>query len=220
MVSRRLMKKSDVLPDFNARIPLLALFISDAEHNRLELKSLHERLKVNEANLKLAYANIIPNPTVAFGLWWNVPTGPKITAVFFTINAFSPTGSVNQGQIFQYKATAKQLRYQITAQQNQISTDVASAYQNLVASRDKLKIYQDHVLADSYEVARLARRSYEVGQSDITATLAAQQANVQTRSAYWDAVMSYQQSFTDLRAGLWLFLAIAGFECRLGARRE
>jgi len=193
-------EKSEVLPDFNARLAPLAQFISDAESRRLEIKSLQQQLRVNEANLKLAYINIVPNPTIALGKSYagNLPTGPKTTAVFFTVNAFSPTGSVNQGQIFQYKATAKQLHYQITAQRNQISTDVASAYQNLVASRDKLKIYQQHVLADSYEVARLARRSYEVGQSDITATLAAQQANVQTRSAYLDAVSSYQQSFTDL----------------------
>ena len=54
------------------------------------------------------------------------------------------------------------------------------------------------MLADSYEVARLARRSYEVGQSDITSTLQAQQANVQIRSQYLDAVMSYASAFTDL----------------------
>jgi cobalt-zinc-cadmium efflux system outer membrane protein len=181
-------------------MPPLAQFISGAELNRLEIKSLQQQLRVNEANLHTAYANVIPNPTIAFGksTGGNAPTGPKITAVFFTLNVSSPTGSVNQGQIFQYKSSSKQLRYQITAQRNQIATDVSSAYQNLLASREKLRIYQEHVLADSFEVARLARRSYEVGQSDITATLAAQQANVQIRSAYLDAVMSYQQSFTDL----------------------
>lgn len=61
-----------------------------------------------------------------------------------------------------------------------------------------MRVYQEHVLADSYEVARLARRSYEVGQSDITSTLQAQQANVQIRSQYLDAVTSYAQSFTEL----------------------
>jgi outer membrane protein TolC len=54
------------------------------------------------------------------------------------------------------------------------------------------------VLADSNEVARLSRRSYEVGQSDINSTLLAQQANIQIRSQYLDAVMQYQQAYTDL----------------------
>jgi cobalt-zinc-cadmium efflux system outer membrane protein len=143
---------------------------------------------------------MIPNPSLAFGksVQGNVPTGPKLTAVFFTLNAPLPTVNFNQGPIYQYKATGRQLKYQTAAQRNQIGTDVASAYQNLLAQREKLRTYQEHVLAESFEVARLARRSYEVGQSDITATLAAQQANVQVRSAYLDAVQSYQLAFTDL----------------------
>jgi len=193
-------QKSDVLPDPKESVPPLALFLSIAENNRLELKSLHQQIKVNDANLKGAYGNMIPNPSIAVGKSYagNLPTGPKITAVFFTINVQSPTANFNQGNIAQFKATAKQLHYQIQAQRNQISADVSSAYQTMLGARAKLFTYQDHILADSYETARLARRSYEVGQSDITATLAAQQANVQIRSQYLDAVTTYQQSFTDL----------------------
>ncbi len=193
-------QKSDVLPDPKESVPPLALFLSMAEDNRLELKSLNQQLKVNDANLKGAYGNMIPNPTIAVGKSYagNLPTGPKITAVFFTINVQSPTSNFNQGNIVQYRATAKQLHYQIQSQKNQISAGVSSAYQTMLGARAKLFTYQDHILADSYETARLARRSYEVGQSDITATLAAQQANVQIRSQYLDAVSTYQQSFTDL----------------------
>jgi outer membrane protein TolC len=84
------------------------------------------------------------------------------------------------------------------SQKNQITQQVSSAYNNVLAARQKLKVYQDHVLADSYEVARLARRSYEVGQSDITATLQVQQANINIRLQYLDAVRLYQEAFTDL----------------------
>lgn len=199
-------EKSDVLPDFSKSVEPLAIYLSTAENNRLELKSLREQIKVNQARLESAYGNIVPNPSIALGksTEGNVPTGPKITAVFFTINSGMPMTNVNQGNIALYKAMTKQLNYQISSQKNQIETDVSSAYQNLLAARGKLQTYQDHVLADSFEVARLARRSYEVGQIDITATLAAQQANVQTRSAYLDAVASYQSSFTDLEQALGL----------------
>ena len=192
--------KTDVLPDFSKTVEPLPIFESMAEENRLELKSLQQQLKLNDVNLKGAYGNMIPNPSLAFGksVQGNVPTGPKLTAVFFTLNAPLPTVNFNQGPIYQYKATGRQLKYQTAAQRNQIGTDVASAYENLLAQREKLRTYQEHVLAESFEVARLARRSYEVGQSDITATLAAQQANVQVRSAYLDAVQSYQLAFTDL----------------------
>jgi outer membrane protein, heavy metal efflux system len=193
-------QKSDVLPDFSQCVEPLALYESRAENNRLELKSLREQIKLNQTLIESAYGNVIPNPSIALGKSsaGNVPTGPKVVAVFFTINSSMPMTNTNQGNIGLYKATAKQLRFQVAAVRNQIATDVSSAYQNLLAARGKLQAYQAHVLADSFEVAHLARRSYEVGQIDITATLAAQQANVQTRSAYLDAVSSYQTSFTDL----------------------
>ncbi|MBX9720330.1 MAG: hypothetical protein K2X81_02950, partial [Candidatus Obscuribacterales bacterium] len=55
-----------------------------------------------------------------------------------------------------------------------------------------------HILHDSFEVARRARRSYEVGQSDITSTLQTQQNNVLIRSLYLQAIQLYQDAFTEL----------------------
>ena len=193
-------EKSDIMPDFDKPIPPLQDFIDMAFENRLELKSLTAQLRVNSANLRNAYGNIIPNATLTFGRSsaGNVAAGPKLTAIFFTLNAEMPVTNWHQGDIFTYKATDKQLHYQIGAMRNQVTSEVTSAYQNLVAQREKIQEYQKHVLADSYEVARLARRSYEVGQSDITSTLQAQQGNVQIRSQYLDAVMSYASAFADL----------------------
>src|SRR5690606_18297778 len=103
-----------------------------------------------------------------------------------------------QGDIAKFKALGRQLRYQTEAQKNVITQDVCSAYNNVLAARTKLRYYEEHVLADSYEVARLARRSYEVGQSDITSTIQAQQQNVQIRTQYLEAIQLYQQAFTAL----------------------
>lgn len=192
--------KSDVLPDFSKQVPPLEDFITMANDHRLELKSLAKQILVNRANYIGAYGNTIPNANVATGksTEGNPSFGPKLTAVFFSVNSEMPMTNWNQGDIFKFKATGKQLAYQVGSQKNQILADVSSAYQNLVAQREKIRVYQEHVLADSLEVARLARRSYEVGQSDITATLQAQQANVQIRGQYLDAVTSYANAFTDL----------------------
>jgi cobalt-zinc-cadmium efflux system outer membrane protein len=195
---------SDVLPDYVRAVPPLQHFIDEALQNRLELKSLAMQVKVNKANLKGAYGNALPDPSLAFGKSTtgnpgpNIPVGPKLTAVFFTLEAEMPTANFHQGAIYNFRAIQNQLRYQIASQSNQILSDVSSAYNNLIAARNKIKVYQDRLLADSNEVARLARRSYEVGQSDITATLAAQQANVQTKTAYLDAINSYAGALTDL----------------------
>lgn len=192
--------RSDVLPNFDKAVPPLEEFIDISTECRLELKSLAKQILVNQANSMGAYGGVIPNPSLAFGksTAGNPTLGPKLTAVFFTLNTELPIANFNQGDIFQYKATGKQLIYQVASQKNQILSEVTSAYQNLIAQREKIRVYQEHVLADSLEVARLARRSYEVGQSDITSTLQAQQANVQIRGQYLDAVTSYANAFTDL----------------------
>jgi cobalt-zinc-cadmium efflux system outer membrane protein len=147
-----------------------------------------------------AVGNIIPNPSIAYGSSTNInlPSGPKLNGTFVTINAEIPLYTFSQGDIARLKATITQYQYQEKALRNQVVADVTSAYNNLMTARNRIRTYQDHVLADSAEVARLARRSYEVGQSDITSTLAAQQANFQVRQAYLDAVSAYQAAFTDL----------------------
>jgi len=198
------LEKSDILPDYDKPVPPLNEFIDLAMQNRLELKSLAMQLKVNSANLQGSYGNVIPDPNIALGKSTTgnpgiqVPTGPKLTAVFFTVNAEMPMSNFNQGQIWQYKATETQLKYQVLSQRNQVLAEVSSAYNNLIAARKKIRVYQTKLLADSAEVARLARRSYEVGQSDITATLQAQQANIAVRSSYLDAINAYASAFADL----------------------
>lgn len=193
-------QKSDIMPDYSHDVPALNAFIERALANRLELKSLSMQLKVNRANLNAAYGNILPNTLFAYGksTAGNPGSGPKLTSVFMTLNQELPFYNFNQGAIWQYWATQRQLTYQVAAQRNQVTGDVTSAYNDLLAARKKLRVYQEKLLFDSNEVARLARRSYEVGQSDITAALAAQQANVQVQNAYLDAVNSYASAFTSL----------------------
>ena len=193
-------RKSDILPDFSRDIAPISLFIEKASQSRLEIGNIGLQVQVNAANATGNYLNILPDPSLALGksTAGNPNAGPKVTAVFFTLNQELPITNFQQGGIFNYKALKAQIIYQLAAQKNVIASDVANAYNNLVAARDKIRVYQDRLLRDSNEVARLAQRSYEVGQSDITATLAAQQANIQTRSAYLDAVSSYASAFTDL----------------------
>lgn len=193
-------EKSDLLPDFERPLPPMQDLLQMALANRLELKLIKQNIAVAKAQLYNTYGNIIPNPTVATGrsITGNPPTGPKLNGFFVTLNFEMPVLSFQQGEIARLKATIRQYYKQYQAQENQVTAEVAAAYNNLVAARERIRVYQDHVLADSLEVARLAQRSYEVGQSDITSTLAAQQANVQIRSQYLDAVSAYQQAFTDL----------------------
>ena len=197
-------RKSDLLPDYSVPVPPVTDFIAEALENRIELKTNEAQIRLVKAQLMNASGNILPNPNIAFGssTETNLPSGPKLNGIYTTINQEIPLYNFQQGSIFQMRATLKQFKMQEIAIRNQVTADVTSAYSNLITARNRIQSFQDHVLADSAEVARLARRSYEVGQSDITATLAAQQANVQVRQNYLDAVTNYQQSLTDLEQSI------------------
>ena len=197
-------EKNDLLPNFEEPVPPLTDYIAQAMENRLELKGISQQIKVANAQLLNAWGNIPPDPTMTIGnsVAGNPPLGPKLRAYFVTLNLELPALNVQQGEIARLKATIKQLKAQYASQQNVVISEVSAAYQNLLTFRERIRVYQEHVLADSQEVARLARRSYEVGQSDITSTLQAQQANFNIRNLYLDNVSAYQQSFIDLEQSI------------------
>lgn len=206
----------DLLPDFNKDLPQLDVLMAAAKENRLELKVLEQSIKTGQANLRVAYGNVIPNPIVGAGS--SAVNGPRIDTRTLNpgdplpINKFNgyfiqvyqelPIFNFNQGDISLYRATLRQLKSQVVAQENIIQQEVSSSYQKVLAARQKILTYQEKLLNDSNEVARLSRRSYEVGQSDITSTLLTQQANIQIRNQYLDAVNTYQQAFTDLEQSI------------------
>lgn len=206
----------DLLPDFNKEMPKLDVLLAAAQQNRLELKVLARAIAAAKAQLKVAYGEILPNPTLGVGS--SVVNGPPLDPaqldpdkplpknVFhgYFIQVFQPLPifDLNQGDISKYRATIRALNSQVTSQENVIQQEVSAAYQRVLAARQRILTYQQKLLNDSNEVARLARRSYEVGQSDITSTLLTQQANIQIRNQYLDAVNSYQQAFTDLEQSI------------------
>jgi len=197
-------EKSDFLPDFEEPLPSLGYFISVALENRWELIVIKKQLKLTNTQLRVTYGNVIPDQTVSIGQSraGNPSPGPRLLGFYVVAPIEIPIYNFQQGDISRLKATTRQYYLQYASQRNQVLADVSSAYKNLVAARDRIRAYRDHVLADSEEVARLARRSYEVGQSDITSTLLAQQANIQIRSQYLDAVSLYEQAYTDLEQSI------------------
>jgi cobalt-zinc-cadmium efflux system outer membrane protein len=193
-------EKSDLLPNLNAPPPALKDLIARAMDQRWDLKVVKQQIAVAQAQLYTAAGNIIPDPSYGIGssVGGNPPTGPQLKGYFLTLNIELPVFTYSQGDIARLRATIKQYHAQYAATQNQVVQDVTLAYNSLMMARDKIKVYQEHILADADEVARLARRSYEVGAADITSTLQAQQQNVQTKQAYLDAVTNYTQAYTDL----------------------
>ena len=197
-------EKTDLLPDFEKPLPALDSLLASAMSRRLELKIIAQSIRTNEMRIKESYGNIMPNPLLTFGraITGNPPEGPKLRGYHITANIELPVLDRQQGNIVRLRATIKSLKTNMVAQKNSIVAEVCSAYQKLVMARERIRMYQERVLSQSSKVARMASLSYQVGQSDITSALAAQQANIQVRSQHLDAVLAYQLALTDLEQAI------------------
>lgn len=197
-------ERNELLPDFSKEFPSLDSLIQEALRSRMDLKAVQQSIVVNQANIRIARANILPNPQLNVGdsFSGNPPTGPATRGFFIGVTEEVPLLNRQQGDRTRLKAINIQLNRQLEARKNVITEEVVSAYQQQVAARERIAYFQDKILAASDTVVTMAKCGYEVGESDITSTLAAQQANVQAKAAYLDAVRLFQQSLTDLEQAI------------------
>ncbi|MBX9692902.1 MAG: TolC family protein, partial [Cyanobacteria bacterium] len=191
---------TELLPDFSKEIPSLDLLVADGLKNRLDLKAAQQKIAVNRSGMRNAVANIVPNLQLNAGNSYsgNPPDGPATRGYFLGVTQEIPVFNFQQGETARLKALNIQLNRELESTKNVATEEVITAYQQFAAARERVGLYQSKILPASEKVSKMARRGYEVGQTDITSTLAAQQANIQTKVAYLDAVRSYQQALTDL----------------------
>lgn len=195
---------NELLPDFTKQLPTLDALISDALNNRLDINLVRQNIAVNKANMRSVIANILPNPQLNIGHSYsgNPPDGPATHGYFVGVTQEIPVLNFQQGERARLHAQSVQLQRELESTKNVITEEVISAYQQLSAARERVAYFQEKILVASDKVSKMAKRGYEVGQSDITATLAVQQANVQTKASYLEAIRSYQQALTDLEQSI------------------
>ncbi|RTL37248.1 MAG: TolC family protein [Candidatus Melainabacteria bacterium] len=194
-------EKNELLPVPSHRLPSLDVLIAEALKTRLDLKVVDQALGVNAANLKLVRGNILPNPVFNVGNSYSGnPPKPSVSTrgFYIGVNQELPVLNFQQGELARLHAVRKQLLFERESTKNKIQEEVVTAYQQVEAATERVVLFQSSILPKSREVASLSRKSYEYGQTDINATLSAQQANVQVQSSYLETVRTYQQSMTDL----------------------
>lgn len=194
----------ELLPDFNQQMKPLDDLLNDASNSRLDLKVVKQSLAVNQASMRAAVGNILPNPQINVGSSYsgNPPEGPATRGYFIGLTQELPVLNFQQGERARLRAQNIQIKRELESTRNVVTEEVLSAYQQLSAARERVAYYQEKILVTSEKVARMARLGYEYGQNDITATLAAQQANIQTKASYLESVRAYQQSLTDLEQAI------------------
>ena len=109
-----------------------------------------------------------------------------------------------QGEVQQAAGTLRQSERQVELLKSQVATDVVTAYSAVIVTRANIFEFQKALLPTATQVAKLARRGYEVGSKDLTSAIVAQQQYQQVLSNYFDAVVAYQNAWADLEKAVGL----------------
>lgn len=151
---------NELLPDFSKEIPSLDSLIADALKSRLDLKVVRQTLAVNEAGMRTAIGNIVPNPQLNVGSSYsgNPPDGPATRGYFIGVTQEIPVLNFQQGERARLRAQNIQIKRELESTRNVATEEVVSTYQQLAAARQRVAYFQEKILPTSEKVARMARR--------------------------------------------------------------
>lgn len=166
--------------------------------NRPELQQLQQAIEVTKRQKELAYANRVPNLSLAVGPDWVVEPGQDALNVFIVGNLEIPLFNRQQGPIQEALARQTQLEQEMMALTNKITLDVTNAFNALTSSRDRVMRYETELLPKLETVVEKSQRSFEEGKASILVPINAQQAYINTRLGYLKALMDYQNAISDL----------------------
>jgi cobalt-zinc-cadmium efflux system outer membrane protein len=202
-------QKTDIVPQATRETPRLDALINTAFRYRPDLKAAVQQVYANEKAVTLARTKKIPDLFIGIGGTYstftrNQPAGLNAvgnwigTGIFMNVTAEAPLFYQYQGEVQQALGIVRQSQRQVELLRSQIATDTVTAYNEASVARENIIEFQKNQLPTAAEVAKLARRSYEVGQSDLTSAIIAQQQYQQTLSNYFNAVVTYQTAWADL----------------------
>ena len=208
-------EKTDIVPSPERVPPSLEQLLARGLASRPDLKTAVQQVFANRKALILAKTRKIPD--VFFGVGGTYatfsqhqPTGLNSTGnwigtgIFTSLTVETPILYQYQGEVQQATGALRQSERQVDLLKAQVASDVVTAYSEVVVARANIFEFQKALLPTAAQVAKLARRGYEVGAKDLTSAIVAQQQYQQTLSSYFDAVVAYQNAWADLEKAVGL----------------
>jgi cobalt-zinc-cadmium efflux system outer membrane protein len=211
-------EKSFLIPNPERPVVALQELLPTAWRERKDLQAAVQQSYVDKKAVTLAKSQRVPNPTVGFDYLFSTykpfqlrffdPTGsgvaepanrvPQQPGYLFTYAQEQPLFYRYQGQVKQAEATLALQEKQNEQLRTQVASSILASYEALVVANNNVRKYNDQLLPSASKVAQLTRRGYELGKNGLATAMLAQQQYQQTRAAYFDAVVAYQNAWADL----------------------
>jgi len=201
-------EKTEIVPAPTRSLPPLEQVLPAAYESRPDWKAAQQQIFVNRKAVALAQSQRVPDLYVGSGYVFTTfsrsqpavlaSNPPQQSGVFLNVTVEEPIFYQHQGQIRQAIATWRQSERQLDLLQAQITTDVITSYNSVSIARANIFQFQNELIPTAADVARIARRGYEVGATSLADAIVAQQQYQQTLSSYFDSVVAYQNAWSDL----------------------
>jgi len=200
---------SDLVPSPEKKLPQLESILPSAYLARPDLQLALQQAFADRRALTVAKAQRIPDLFVDCGYQFTTfkkqqPYGlfsgtvHNQSGVYLNANSELPIYYQHQGEVAQAKSTWLQDFDQIEQLKSQVALDIVTAYESVSVARANIVKFQKELIPAAAEVAKNARRRYEIGRTDLGTAIIAKQQYQQILSAYFDSVVSYQNSWADL----------------------
>jgi outer membrane protein TolC len=204
---------TDLVPSPERNLPPLEQLFPVAYKSRSDLLANIQQKFSDRRALSLARSQRIPNLNVDTGYQFTTFTPvqpfqlfpglvPVSSGCYLDISMELPLFYHYQGETSQAKETWLQDFEQVDQFKLKMTTDIVTAYESVAVARANIAKFQKDVLPVAVQVAKLARRRYEMGKGDLASAILAKQQYQKILSDYFDAVVAYQNSWADLEQAM------------------
>jgi len=208
-------ENTDIVPTPSHPTPVASTLLQLAYNSRPDWKVAAQNRVVAEKALVLAKAQRIPELFLGGGYQFfqlGRKQDPEFTPApnsagsgcYVTATFENPIFYQHQGEVMQAAGNLRVAERTCEQVKCQIANDVATAHNEVMVARANIFLFQKNLLPTASEVARIARRGYQVGATDLATAIVAQQQYQQTLSSYFDSVVAYQTAWADLEKAVGL----------------
>ncbi len=176
-------------------------FSSKAGALRPDVLAAQTDVRAAEANLKLAKAGRIPDPTVSLQFEHNPPGGgPAADTIGIGVSFPLPLWNQNKGAIRAAQAGVEQSRFALEKLRAQMAGDLAGATAGFNEASARLKKYREEIAPRSQSARESVIFKFEKGGASLVDLLAAQRTDNDVRLATAQAMADAANTSADLRS--------------------
>lgn len=175
--------------------PLAALLAQTEEQNPL-LTAQRQAVQREKLNLKLAWASLVPDPSIDVAKRDNLSagmTGP-IVGLSFSI----PLWDRKEGAIAAARSKVEEAGATLRATRLQLHQSLTTAYHNWQVATGQVDAFAKGLVVQAEEAAALAERSYQEGAGDLLGVLDAQRSLLTVRRDYAQALFDRQMAWVAI----------------------